>query len=290
MEQDVNPPAVEDGLSEEERRRRADLTEPVAPATAIPDAPAEQELPPGAVRDAEGNPLSDWDARPIGAISNRTIFTGDNLNVLRGVDSDSVDLIYLDPPFNSNAGYAAPTGSKTAGAAFIVTWTPSDIDLALHDQLEHEHPALHAAILGARETAGNSTMNYLLMMAPRLLEMRRVLKPTGSIYLHCDPTESHYLKQLLDAIFGRDNFRNEIIWRYPPKGNGPKLGFHRKHDMILYYGKSRDGVSSSGDETVSARAASQAALAADRKGTGRWSWRPAPTGRTERARGRPNPF
>ena len=168
-------------------------------------------------------------------IQNRTIFTGDNLQVLRGINTDSVDLIYLDPPFNSKRDWNAPIGSKAAGAAFKDTWTLSDIDRQWHEQLRAVNRPLHDVILAAQGAGGNSTMSYLLMMAPRLLELQRVLKPSGSIYLHCDPTESHALKLVLDTIFGRDCFRNEIIWGYPPGGRAPKRGFHRKHDVILYY-------------------------------------------------------
>ena len=170
----------------------------------------------------------------VGEVLNRTIFTGDNLHVLRGLNSDTVDLIYLDPPFNSNRDYAAPVGSKAAGAAFKDTWELSDIDLADHELLEHDHPALHAAILGAQQTAGDSTMSYLLMMAPRLLEMKRVLKDTGSIYLHCDPTESHYLKMVMDAIFGRGNFQAEITWKRTSAHNDSKT-FGNITDSILFY-------------------------------------------------------
>ena len=156
------------------------------------------------------------------------------------MNSDSVDLIYLAPPFNSNRNYAAPIGSKAAGAAFKDTWALSDVDLALHDLLGHDHPTLHSAILGAQQTAGDSTMSYLLMMAPRLLEMKRVLKDTGSIYLHCDSTEGAYLKMVMDAIFGRSNFRNEIIWDYKKVSNSPARKFLRAHDTILFYVNSDD--------------------------------------------------
>ena len=165
---------------------------------------------------------------------NRTIFTGDNLEVLRGFNSASVDLVYLDPPFNSKKAWNAPIGSKAAGAAFKDTWTLSDIDKQTHDRLRTSHRDLHDVILAARAAGGNSTMSYLLMMSERLLELRRVLKPEGSLYLHCDPTESHSLKLMLDVIFGRDNFRNEIVWGY--RGGGvPGNAFARKHDIILFY-------------------------------------------------------
>ena len=166
---------------------------------------------------------------------NRTIFTGDNLHVLRGMNSQSVDLIYLDPPFNSNRNYAAPVGSRAAGAAFKDAWTLSDVDEQDHELLRAHSPVLHDVILAARGAAGDGMMSYLLMMAVRLVEMQRVLKETGSIYLHCDPTASHYLKMVMDTIFGRANFRNEIVWPYAG-GGVPKKDFPRKHDIILRYG------------------------------------------------------
>ena len=173
-------------------------------------------------------------------IPNRTIFTGDNLAVLRGMNTGSVDLVYLDPPFNSKKAWNAPIGSKAAGAAFKDTWTLSDVDVQTHERLRKDNPDLHDVILAARAAGGNGTMSYLLMMSERLIELRRVLKPEGSLYLHCDPTESHSLKLMLDVIFGRRMFRNEIVWVYPPTGRAPKRSFHRKHDVILYYAD-RDG-------------------------------------------------
>ena len=174
-------------------------------------------------------------------IKNRTIITGDNLTVMRGLDSGSIDLIYLDPPFNSKKEWNAPIGSKAAGAAFKDTWKHDDIEGYDMDDMRLNNPSILSVILAAREAGGTPTMNYLLMMAPRLLEMKRVLKSTGSIYLHCDPTESHGLKLLMDVIYGRDAFRNEIVWAYPPGGRAPKRGFHRKHDIILYYASDVNG-------------------------------------------------
>ncbi len=165
---------------------------------------------------------------------NRTMWTGDNLDIMRGMNSESVDLIYLDPPFNSNRNYAAPIGSEAAGAAFKDTWTLDDVDLAWHGEIAEQHPALYAIIAAAREAHGASMQSYLIMMGVRLLEMRRLLKPTGSIYVHCDPTASHYLKLLMDAVFGRDNFRNELIWKRT-SGKQTKRKFPSNHDVILFY-------------------------------------------------------
>ena len=138
---------------------------------------------------------------------NRTMWTGDNLDVMRGLNSETVDLIYLDPPFNSNRDYAAPIGSKAAGAAFKDTWTLSDVDEAWHGEIAESQPALYSIVDAAGLAHGKGMKAYLVMMAVRLLEMRRLLKPTGSIYLHCDPTASHYLKLLMDTTFGETTFK-----------------------------------------------------------------------------------
>ena len=138
--------------------------------------------------------------------SNRTLWIGDNLDIMRGMNSETVNLIYLDPPFNSNRNYSAPIGSEAAGAAFKDTWTLSDVDEAWHGEIADRDPALYAIVDAAGLSHGKGMKSYLIMMAVRLLEMRRLLKPTGSIYLHCDPTASHYLKTLMDAIYGRETF------------------------------------------------------------------------------------
>ena len=145
--------------------------------------------------------------------ADKTIWTGDNLDILRGMNSACVDLIYLDPPFNSNRNYAAPIGSAAAGAAFEDTWTLDKLDVAWMGLIADEEPAIANLLHTAKLTHGKGMQSYLTMMAVRLLEMKRVLKPTGSIYLHCDPTASHYLKLLMDAVFGAANFQNEITWQ-----------------------------------------------------------------------------
>ena len=165
--------------------------------------------------------------------AHQTIWTGDCLDILRGMNSESVDLIYLDPPFNSKANYAAPIGSKAAGAAFKDTWTLSDVDAEWINLIEAKQPALYRVLVAAMS---NSDKSYLAYMAARLLEVPRTLKPTGSIYLHCDPTMSHYLKLVMDAIFGRKQFRNEIVWYYRGAGT-PKKDFARRHDVILRYAR-----------------------------------------------------
>ena len=174
-------------------------------------------------------------------IPNRTVFVGDNLDVMRGLDSNIADLVYLDPPFNSNRTYSAPLGSKAAGAAFKDTWTLSDVDLAWHGQIADENPALYEIIRSSRLAHGDGMMSYLIMMGVRLIELKRLLKPTGSIYLHCDPTAGHYLKLVMDAVFGKNNFRNEVIWHYKKWTNSAKY-FQRNNDTILFYSNSDDYV------------------------------------------------
>ena len=171
---------------------------------------------------------------------NRTLWTGDNLDIMRGMNSESVDLIYLDPPFNSNQDYAAPIGSEAAGAAFKDTWTLDDIDEAWHGEIAEKDPTLYAIIDAAGHSHGKGMKSYLIMMAVRLLEMQRLLKPTGSLYLHCDPTASHYLKTLMDAIFGAKNFRNEIIWRRTNAKGLASTRFASNHDILLYYAKTKE--------------------------------------------------
>ena len=173
--------------------------------------------------------------------ANRTLWTGDNLDIMRGMNSESVDLIYLDPPFNSNKNYSAPIGSEAAGAAFKDTWTLSDVDEAWHGEIADREPTLYAIIDAAGLCHGKGMKSYLIMMAVRLLKMRRLLKDAGSIYLHCDPTASHYLKTLMDAIFGAGNFRNDIVWKRKA-GRGETqnaaIRFGVTFDVLLFYARS----------------------------------------------------
>lgn len=185
-----------------------------------------------------------------------TLYFGDNLEVLReSIADQSVDLVYLDPPFNSGANYNIifqPEKKSAAKAtaqiqAFEDTWTWSAeagetyrrfvIDRDLTSQPPGER--LIKLMTSMREYLGETPMMaYLTMMAPRLLELRRVLKNTGSIYLHCDPTASHYLKVLMDAVFSAGSFRNEIVWVRTNAQNFKPRYFNRLHDIILYYTKS----------------------------------------------------
>ena len=167
--------------------------------------------------------------------ANRTIFTGDNLDVMRGMNSESVDLIYLDPPFNSNRNYSAPVGSEAAGAAFKDAWTMSDVKAAEHGEVADRNPALYKVIDAAGETHGKPMMAYLIMMGSTAGDAAPA-KQSGSIYLHCDPTASHYLKLLLDAVFGVQNYRNEVVWYY--RGAGvPKRARAKRHDNLLLYAR-----------------------------------------------------
>ena len=175
--------------------------------------------------------------------ANRTVWTGGNLDILRGMNTESVELIYADPPFNSNRTYSALIGSQAAGAAFKDTWTLEDVDEAWHGEIADRDPALYSVIEAAGVAHGKSMKSYLIMMGVRVLELRRGLKPSGSIYLHCAPTASQYLKTLMDAILGRENFRNDICWQRDPS-HPDSRSFGRVADQILFYGSriSRDAV------------------------------------------------
>ena len=174
------------------------------------------------------------------------LYFGDNLEILRQhIADESVDLIYLDPPFNSNATYNVlfreRSGEDSAAqiTAFDDTWRWSiESEFAYRDVVSNGPRKLGSLLTAMREFLGqNDMMAYLTMMAQRLAELHRVLKPSGSIYLHCDPTASHYLKLMMDAVFDAGNFRSEIIWRrINAKGLAFK-GFPRNNDVLLYYAK-----------------------------------------------------
>jgi site-specific DNA-methyltransferase (adenine-specific) len=166
-----------------------------------------------------------------------TLYTQDNLFVLYGLNSDLVDLIYLDPPFNSKRMYSAPVGSKAAGSSFKDMWEWKDINEAYLEKLTEKYPALSKFITTIGSLHSKEMMAYVTYMTQRIIELHRILKSTGSLYLHCDPTASHYLKLVLDEVFGKNNFRNEIIWCYSNSGRSKKK-FASKHDVILFYSKS----------------------------------------------------
>lgn len=183
--------------------------------------------------------------RPMGTPLN-TLYYGDNLDILRRyIDDESVDLIYLDPPFNSNADYnvlfAEKDGTQAHAQikAFEDTWT-WDLEAAQEyaEVLRSGHDRVAKALKGLHDFLGGSDMlAYLSMMALRLIELRRVLKPTGSIYLHCDPTASHYLKIVMDAVFGPENYRNEIVWKRTGSHGNVSAAYGDVTDTILFYSK-----------------------------------------------------
>ena len=174
--------------------------------------------------------------------SNRTLFHGDNLGFLRAMNSESVDLIATDPPFNKGRDFHATPDSLAAGAKFQDRWSwERDVHEEWSDQIRDDYPRLMEAIESARYAHSDGMGAFMCFMAVRLLEMRRVLKPTGSIYLHCDPTASHYLKAVMDAVFGWRNFRNEIVWKRKA-GRGETqnaaIRFGVTSDALLFYAKS----------------------------------------------------
>lgn len=174
-----------------------------------------------------------------------TLYYGDNLDILRRyVPDETVDLVYLDPPFNSKATYnmlfEEHDGSKSAAQfqAFEDTWHWDHSAAAAYREVAERGEKISQALIAMRQMLGDTDMlAYLSMMAIRLIELRRVLKPTGSIYLHCDPTASHYLKIIMDSIFGVEYFKNEIIWQRTSSHNDSKK-WGAVHDVILYYSKS----------------------------------------------------
>jgi len=170
---------------------------------------------------------------------NRTLFHGDNLDFLRAMNSNSVHLIATDPPFNKGRDFHATPDSLADGASFHDRWSwKRDVHQEWVDQITDDWPNVMNVIQGSRSSYGDDMGAFLCYMAVRLIAMRRVLRDDGSIYLHCDPTASHYLKELMDAIFGKKNFRNEIIWCYSGGGQ-PKKDFPKKHDVILRYSKTK---------------------------------------------------
>ena len=180
-------------------------------------------------------------------VPNRTLFIRDNLPILRGINSESVDLIATDPPFNK--GVKAFEGIVDAGEGkggtrvkYKDVWTWKD---DVHEdwviKIREEHPALHSVIQAANAAAGHDMGAFLCWLAVRVLECHRILKPTGSMYLHCDHTAGAWIRAMMDAIFGRDNFRNEIVWSYQ-RWTGATTTFQRMHDTLLFYRKTERGI------------------------------------------------
>lgn len=197
----------------------------------------------------------------------------DNLLALptsRYFQKDTVDLVYLDPPFNSNATYNALFGehgvrSAAQVTAFKDTWDWDTVAAATYQETVEQGGrvadslrSFRTFLLGGGDSRrGSGMLAYLSMMAPRLVELRTVLKPTGSLWLHCDPTASHYLKMLLDSVFGPENFRNEVVWQRTAAKGDARRKFGSVHDLLLVYGKTRDTyfkpVARKGDEDYLAR-------------------------------------
>jgi DNA modification methylase len=186
-------------------------------------------------------------SKPAKPAAENRLFLGDNLDVLRHqpryIDNDSVDLIYLDPPFKSGKDYnllfKSETGVRPAALiqAFDDTWAWDEVAKHTYDELLASGGDVALALEAFRRVVKQSSMlAYLSMMAARLIEMRRVLKPTGSLYLHCDPTASHYLKVLLDGIFGPTNFRSELVWKRSSAHSGARK-YGPVHDVLLLYTK-----------------------------------------------------
>ena len=166
---------------------------------------------------------------------NRTLYHGDNLTFLRAMNSESIDLIATDPPFNKGRDFHATPDSLAAGAKFQDRWSwERDVHPEWVDQLTDDCKPLMEAIESARYAHSDGMGAFMCFMAVRLLETRRVLRATGSIYLHCDPTASHYLKAVMDAVFGYRNFRNEIVWKRTSSRNDAKR-WGGVHDTILFY-------------------------------------------------------
>lgn len=175
----------------------------------------------------------------------RTIFCHDNLEVLQGINSDCIDLIYLDPPFNKKKTFTAPIGSSAEGAEFSDIFREKDVKDEWVDSIRFENPELHEYLNGVNSFSNKYNYCYLAYMSIRLLECHRILRggisnKSGSIYLHCDPTMSHYLKIVLDCIFGENNFRNEIVWCYTRMSAKGQKKLSSAHDVIFYYTKNKN--------------------------------------------------
>ena len=170
-----------------------------------------------------------------------TIFCHDNLPVLRGINSNSIDMVYLDPPFNKGKQFHAPVGREAEGADFEDIWREESVKDEWHEEIKARQPKLYKYLDAVGEMGNRTSQYYLIYMAVRLFEMHRVLKNTGGLYLHCDPTMSHYLKLLMDCIFGEQNFENEVVWWYS-WGKHTDKRWNRKHDIIFYYAKNNGAV------------------------------------------------
>lgn len=160
---------------------------------------------------------------------------------MNGLNSESVDLVYLDPPFNSKRLYNAPIGSRAESSQFKDTWKWSDVNEYQLDIIANDFPELADYIEIIDRISDMSMKAYITYMAQRVIQLHRILKPTGSIYYHCDPTAGHFVKLMLDCVFGKENFRNEIVWCYTGAGKA-KNRFPRKHDCIYFFSKTDECV------------------------------------------------
>ena len=182
-----------------------------------------------------------------------TLYYGDNLDILKSLSKEKepfIDLIYIDPPFNSKRNYnilfqdlikSQENGTKITAQkeAFQDTWSNVEISDTLKELQQLDNLNVYRFLNENRAIFNDSQMSYLTMIAIRIYYMRKLLKETGSFYLHCDPTMSHYLKILLDIIFGMKNFKNEIVWHYQT-GGASLYHFSKKHDIIFFYAKNKD--------------------------------------------------
>ena len=179
-------------------------------------------------------------------IKNRTVFCHDNLEVLQGFNSDCIDLIYLDPPFNKKKEFTAPIGSSAEGASFRDYFREENVKGEWIQTIKEDNRELYHFLTGIKIINSNKhylyNYCYLVYMAIRLIEMKRILKDTGSIYLHCDSTMSHYIKLLMDVIFGEKNFKNEIVWNVGSVSGykSQKKGWVRDNDIIYFYIKNNN--------------------------------------------------
>ena len=173
------------------------------------------------------------------------LYEMDNLEVLRGMNSETIDLIATDPPFNIKRNRSGTAGHYVDNWKWGDTgilpdqWKWNEVHPKWLEEIKDNHTELYHAIDAAKHCQGEDTAAFLCFLSVRLIEMHRILKPTGSIYLHCDPTASHYIKMCMDAIFSKKNFRNEIVWHYR-RWTAASKRFQKMHDIIFYYTKTNN--------------------------------------------------
>ena len=172
-------------------------------------------------------------------VKDNTLFIGDNLDILRGLNSEFVDLVYLDPPRNSGRTLSARDTARAAGFSFDDRWTLERMQTEWLDEIELRQPDMAPVITAAKVAHDDGMAAYLTFMGVRLLEIRRILKPTGSIYLQCNPRSAHYLKALMDALFGREQFKSDVSWKRTAMREGAKRWVWT-HDTLLFYAGPRE--------------------------------------------------